>query len=415
MSRLVGIFDSSLLESGRTVAWVSALGVALLAGLITGLGIPKKRGNLLGGLIAALLVFNLPHIDWVPNMRVDVTAIFFTLVGMFIFLKYPRGLGLAAATAAFVAAIFTKQTMLAAPGAAFLGLLLAKRRREAILMVAIGVTLGGGVAAFLWVATHGEFLRHTMSYNVNLFSVKQLFKFGEANLSGLNALAGLAFAMCLVILNDRYFYRVRESLDETMTVRRVMLLYFIASFIVSLTAGKIGASTNYFLEWNVVCCILAGFLLSRVHRSSWPRSATGVVIVLMIAIFAFSRVRETRHRWNILWGRDQNMHQLAIDARRALDLIQRTPGPVLSEDMTLLMLAGKDVPWEPAIVTVLADQGLWNEAPALEMIKNQKFELIIAQDLNNPLLFSEGVRTMIKNHYVDSGQGSWRYTVFRPR
>jgi hypothetical protein len=50
--------------------------------------------------------------------------------------------------------------------------------------------LGGAVAGLLAVATNGEFLRHTVSYNANPFVKRQLLRFVFQNL-GMNVLVGL--------------------------------------------------------------------------------------------------------------------------------------------------------------------------------------------------------------------------------
>src|SRR5258708_4652918 len=54
--------------------------------------------------------------------------------------------------------------------------------------------------------------------------------------------------------------------------------------------------------------------------------------------------------------------------------------PVSSEDMTLLMLAGKPVIFEPAIVSVLASVGRWDEGPLVNMIRSGGFAFVITTD-----------------------------------
>ena len=54
--------------------------------------------------------------------------------------------------------------------------------------------------------------------------------------------------------------------------------------------------------------------------------------------------------------------------------------PVLSEDMVLLMRAGKDVPWEPAIFKELALTGRWDEQRLIRLIEGHYFEFIITRE-----------------------------------
>ncbi len=53
--------------------------------------------------------------------------------------------------------------------------------------------------------------------------------------------------------------------------------------------------------------------------------------------------------------------------------------PVLSDDMVLLMKAGKEVPWEPAIFSELANTGRWDQRLIVDMIKDRAFAFIITR------------------------------------
>jgi hypothetical protein len=57
--------------------------------------------------------------------------------------------------------------------------------------------------------------------------------------------------------------------------------------------------------------------------------------------------------------------------------------PVASEDMTLLMRAGKPIMFEPSIVTELASVGRWDEAPLVAMIRDGGFAFMITTS-NDP-------------------------------
>ena len=421
LTRLARTAVHDPLIAGRMVAWLSALGVALCVGLIVKLGTGDGlRRSGLAGLIASLLVFHVPNIGWVPYMRVDVTALCLSLLGLFLFLRWPSALGAALAGVVFVAALFTKQSMIAGPTAAFAALLLAGRRRDATVMLVVIGALGGGLVSVLALATEGEFLRHTLAYNLNPFDAAQLVTSMIANLIGMNALAGLALALPIVTL--AHLSRGRDVMYRRAwsTERGILLtaiLYFAAAFVVSLSAGKLGAWKNYFLEWNVACCILTGLLAGRVLKQSrrLPRSPTALAIILILGIIAFSRIGATARQWNIVAGRDPEFHQLAADAGRALDFIQATRGSVFSDDMTLLHKAGQDVPWEPAIATVLASAGVWDERLAIELINATKFEAIVVRYLNEPLFFSPAIRAAVHDAYADAGAPAGPYRILRPR
>ena len=413
------VFDDPLV-AGRVVAWISALGVSACTGLIVGLGtVGGRRVRFLAALIASLLVFHIPNITWVPNMRVDMTALWLSLLGFFVCLRWPGARGCAVAAVVFVAALFTKQTMIAAPTATVGALLLAKRTREAATMVVVMAAIGGGLVSLLAAATGGEFLRHTLRYNANPFDLGQLSRFMFANLLGMNALTALALALPLTLIATRRGVVELGCVGSTRG-RAVLLtatLYFVAAFGISFSAGKLGAWRYYFLEWNVSCCILTGLLIGRVlrHDRTWSRSPTATAIILIVGVVAFSRLGMTVRQSEIIAGRNVEINQIAADARRALDAMRATGGPVFSDDMTLLMKAGKEVPWEPNIATLLAAVGVWDERPALEMIRTGKFELIVVRLLDRPLFHSPAIRAAIEEAYADAGGPAGRYRILRPR
>jgi hypothetical protein len=64
---------------------------------------------------------------------------------------------------------------------------------------------------------------------------------------------------------------------------------------------------------------------------------------------------------------------------RLVDRIRASTKPVMSEDMLLLLRAGKEVPIEPAIFTELAVAGVWDQQRLLSMLRNRDFGFIIYQ------------------------------------
>jgi hypothetical protein len=92
---------------------------------------------------------------------------------------------------------------------------------------------------------------------------------------------------------------------------------------------------------------------------------------------------------------------------------------VLTDDPGLALMAGKRVEFEP-IFTLLAIQGLWDEAPILTVIQARHFRLLVLQeplDVQPRSLmserFTEKVRGALQRAYTPTGQigGYW---VYRP-
>jgi hypothetical protein len=87
------------------------------------------------------------------------------------------------------------------------------------------------------------------------------------------------------------------------------------------------------------------------------------------------------------------------DYASAISLVSKTTKPVFSEDMVLLMQAGKEVPWEPAIITELTRTGVFNERKVIDMIDAHDFAYVILEQNSVEFRFSPAVETAIAKDY----------------
>src|SRR5262249_38869786 len=128
----------------------------------------------IGSLAAGALVFTTPIWYWACLMRVDTLAIFLSVCGVALFVaaRRHRALGFLAFVF-FVAAVYTKQTSLAAPAACFI-LTLIEKPRYALQLMIFSVALGLAVLFMLQTATDGLFLRHIITYNQNPYHLTGL-------------------------------------------------------------------------------------------------------------------------------------------------------------------------------------------------------------------------------------------------
>jgi hypothetical protein len=70
-------------------------------------------------------------------------------------------------------------------------------------------------------------------------------------------------------------------------------------------------------------------------------------------------------------------------------MTKRATKPVLSEDMVLLMQAGKEVPWEPAIISELSSKGLFDERKVVGMIETHALAFAVATGKPGDALFDK--------------------------
>lgn len=197
-------------------------------------------------LFAGLIFFNSIYVYyWSAWSRVDGLAAFFSLAAIIaIDLKQNSRSALFAAITC-IAAVATKQSALSATAAIALYLLIRDRKLLLIFLGAWGSLL---IPAVLWLnyATQDEFLKHIIIYN-QLEWYPRVFLGQLKNFMATHFLFLLAYAYFAV----HYFKR-----------ERLLILYATLSLITTVTTGREGASTNYFIESIAITAIMIAFMLN---------------------------------------------------------------------------------------------------------------------------------------------------------
>jgi hypothetical protein len=394
--RAVAALEGDALLAGRCISLICTLLIGcLVAALSYEIGGRKfgRAAGLIGSAIAGLTVFCYwPVVAWSPLMRVDMLAIMLCLVGVWLAMRSIRHPWLLIlAVLAFVLAVYTKQTSVSAPLAVMLVFLVTDRRR-ALRAYGLGLVLGlAGLLVLTW-ATDGGFLRHVLVYNLNRFSFRSAASsileessqtvFLVASIGGLVAgwrgLVGqpdgkrpALFGRCL-------------SQNPATRPMAILTLYLIIATGMLATLGKSGAILNYLIEWMCLWSVLIGILVASAlgpifaeESRTGTTASTGmrllsasiVPITLLAQIFIMPTARDYHG------GDMERETQLAALTARIRDARQ----PVLSDDMVLLMKAGKEIPWEPAIFAELASTGRWDQRLILDKIATRSFAFIVTQ------------------------------------
>jgi len=406
-------FRIDYLIAGRALSVVSSVAIGMLDYLIIVWALSGTRDRYIAHLAAlftslALYAYH-PVTFWSPLMRVDMLAVALSFLGVYLALRsIARPKLLYGAMLAFVAALYTKQTSLAAPLAATSVLLLAqpKQTKKAI-------TLGVGVAllAFLYLnwITEWRFMTHILQYNINRFSfARAVFFISGQVLEHFVFLVVAVATLCaywrwifLQKSNLRNVAAIREKLltDKTFLLVSVFTGYFLVTSILLIFVGKSGSFVNYFVEWMCVGSVIVGMAvgyaltivwrLDGIHMNDLRRAiGIGLPIALLCQVLSVS----TPHAHSLAPVEKQQKERL-------LEKIHVAHKPVLSEDMVLLLKAGKEVPLEPAILTELASLGKWNERPLIELIKNRRFEFVIVTRGLTTLRYTPAMREAIEASY----------------
>ena len=379
---------------GRAVSLASTLGSAALLSWSVGRVSGCRRGGLLAG--GLFLTQNMTVTLWGPLHRVDTLALCLTLGGLALATAgRPR-----AAAVPLVLALLTKQSYVVAPIAIFLDLW--PRRRSALAfgaLAAAGLVVSIGLSQAL---SGGWLLWYTTLANANAFKLSYL----EDQLGRL-----LQFnALPLLAAGALFLLPTRPS-------ERLWRLYFIGTLLTLPGIGKVGASSNYWLELTAAISAMIGLLAVRLAAEPGPRAAwaraglAGALLGALVVVMPGYRSVVGEALVVLPSGG-------AGSVRAQLELgpvVATEPGELLTDDPGLAVAAGKPILFEFVIFRLLAEDGLWDERPILEAIAERRFGLVaLRAPLDAPLLeteFTAGVRDALRASYVPDGQVAdhWLY------
>lgn len=383
---LAKLLGTDELATARTVSWVATFGTAIVIGL-TAVRISRRGHERLGSAVAAGLIGMMflscePVAEWAPLMRVDMLACMFTIGGLLLALHaIDRPRLLHAAALCFTLAVYTKQVSIAAPIAAFIGLA-AVRPRYAWTLAGITIAQSGLVLLALTGLTHGNFLRHIILYNVNRVSADALLGLVAPLLSHI-VYIGLAFAGAILLARRiLVLWRMRDCNPFGLAGAVTGLVYFMIKTLMLGMVMKSGSSTNYMIEWLAAVTILSGVLIVpaveaasacfRDNRQSHARSA----LLSMTVLAAVTLQAWLLSPVSLSGGQ---VYAAQRQAERAVTLIRHNTRPVISDDMTLLIRAGRPVQWEPSIAAELGAVGRYDEKSFVRLVRQKRFGLFITE------------------------------------
>lgn len=417
------IFGTDALATGRAISWIATLGCAAIIGAMTAL-IGRGRGRLVNSLcalFAGLIFLSIEPVgEWAVLMRVDMLAYLFSLAGLAIaIVGVNRPRLIPAAALCFTLAIYTKQVSIAAPAAAFVGLLVV-RPRLAWGLALYGM-LGGLVLLLLmmWL-TDGRFLRHIILYNVNRIQPEMIRALLPPIGSHLPYVALSIAGAFMLVRRTCLLWTTRESHAAEVAAAVAALAYFVLKTLMLGMIVKSGANVNYMVEWFCAVALLAGVALSpiltvvmhapRGDAATQPPSAllaTAILLIVGVQAHPFSV-----HALTMAGGRSE-----AATLEPIVALIRATRRPVISDDMTLLLRAGREVEWEPAIAAELGAAGRYDEAGLVRMIRQRRFGLFITEGDSGDPSFDSRYNPAVAAAIASAYPRRWtmqRFTIHAP-
>jgi hypothetical protein len=347
--------------AGRLLNFASALIVAALIYRIVHVETRNRRV----GAIAALLFIGSPYIyHWVPLFRADLIGLAFAFGGVYAVWEAERrrqttddrrpALYLIFAAWLFLLALYTKQTLVAAPMAAFLAIFRHSRRVAFALALALGAS-GGAIYLGLDYATGGGFTFGLITSNATVFLPEQLVTLWQ------NFAA--TFAALLLLALWGWLKRVKAKRAG------VLEWYAVTSFAVLVMAGRVGAWENYFFEAIAAACVFAGM---GIRNSELAIRKVQFAIPLLLLVQLALMWHDPRIAAN-LFAEDLPANQQLVA------LLARTPGTMISEDMGALVTSGKEVAYYTFQYSSLARSGVWDQSWELNGLRDGVFPLVILE------------------------------------
>ena len=369
------------LVAGRLVSTLSTVALAVFAAAFVHEAVPassSRRGRMAGAALAGLLLVTLHPIQvWAYDMRVDMLAVALEFLGMYLGLRSLREPKLIYwAGLAFVAALFTKQTMIEG-AVATLAALLVRTPGRALRAGAFAAVLGACVFALLTIVTRGGFPRHTIFYNINPFTLKAVYD-------------GLAQSKVIttypVYLLPRLGHRrdvcsrgLLKQKPRAMPAASVMaLLYFLLTTCSLVSLGKEGSWINYLIPWVSSWVLLIGLATAEVAGTAERRGQPLMLLALFGVLFLQALATPKFGEKKVVDPafRREYTQLIALVAKRA-----PKPVPVRGHGGADVQ-AGREVPWEPTIITDLSRKGVFDERKAIGRVEARDFSYVIREKYN---------------------------------
>jgi hypothetical protein len=363
-------------------AWLLAL---ILVALLVLSAAPRRASWLPAALAALGLAAFFPGVIWAVRVKPTIPALALALLGLLLVQRTYRSPGNVYlwALLPLVAAYFTKQTTLAAPAAAALFVLVHAGWRRAARFVAVGLLAGGIPFALLTLATGGEFFRHIVTDRRLAWQPQLVLNFGGLFLRDYWPLLAAAAIAAVALLLAR--------------LPHVAPYFLITAGSLVITIGVEGADHDHLIELAAACALALG---SGLAAALAPRARLLPLAWALLPLLAAQLATGwTPDRWY-----DGELRVPDAATRRQLDLIvtniRNTPGDVLAEEIGLIFLAGKPVPYDdPQAMAALARVGRWDQQQLLDDLNNQRFALVILPANPRGELWTPEVLAAIRANY----------------
>jgi 4-amino-4-deoxy-L-arabinose transferase-like glycosyltransferase len=360
----------------------------------------RWRDGALALCAAALLVAPWFVVTWAPMGRVDMLACLFSVAGLWLFAHEGAGWRRWASAACFVLGVFTKQTALLAPAAALLSLMRDAEGRGRVpgFLLSFAVPAGALLLALV-LATRGEAWTHLVTYTAaadySMTALRRAYETFLVTSGPLLAIILLGLGACA----DRW--RGGSGARDLPFV-----LYWLLNLGALVTTAKAGAAQNYLIEPWLATVLLAALSLGALRERSPDTFRWWPAVMLVAAVVALAADHDLARLPRPIRNPGQATEYRSLD-----QAVAATAGPILSENLSVLVRKGKPVLVEPFGMVLLSRKGLWRPDRLVADCEAGRFTLVVTEDRLRDI---PGIDACLHRRYEPMGRLG-PYELFRPR
>ncbi len=380
--------------AGRLISFAALIAIFALVWRLLLLYTSDRYCAWLGSLLCASTSLLL---CWGTVAQVDTLALCFAMAGFYYYSRYAfRGENMLWLAGAFViAAVFTKQTMLACPTAIFF-LLWFRSPRSPMSAIKFGAATAGITLAGVLIinaALHGRFLDNTVFANINPFAPAKLWQHAQYIVRVTGPLMIVAILGAWAAMKGQ---------------AKALYVYLgLAAAVLAVTAAKIGSDSNYQIESTVLvilCSCAALHSLDFFPRLFGGSKSWITLLQLALAIYMVNNFRLIESFLAVRLGREQLFRQ-EVAALRPYITAQ---GRVISTEIDAMVHLRGRLDLEPLIYTLLVHAGRIDPEPVRrDLATGAIATVVLYQDVRAPLDPDPELPTLpvsqldeIRKHYV---------------
>ena len=347
--------------AGRWISFLAYLAIALFVALIVERFTHSRRLGAFAGLcwLIWLAAFDMTRVGYNDP---HVLGVALSLAGLYSYIRDPESsLGLCISAILFSLSLFTKQSLLAFPGAVAIQLLLTSGRR---LATWLGVSVLACVSLLaLTIVIDGRcFLEHLMMprpYNPwdILASLAPYLYFAQAG-----------FVVAVI-------WALRQTARGPASV--LVWSFVIAHVAAAVYCGGAGASVNHFYEGMIAASVILGLVVPELQRISagW-RFPRAMFAVLLVAPFFLTSMLAVPQRIYSDLKTYKELPKHEAEFAFVKNIVRDHEGPALCETLLICYAAGKAEEYDPYTADMAFRAGRIQQAQLTELIASRHFRVI---------------------------------------